>query len=94
MFTTQTDKKVIELNIEQKEFGSQNIKINKYKKKSEDLLRRIYSEKREIINAKKIKYKHYPDINFIFQLKELLPVYMVHKDIITARKVTIIMVTI
>ncbi len=39
VFTTQTDKKVIELNIEQKEFGSQNIKINKYKKKSEDLLR-------------------------------------------------------
>ena len=72
VFTTQTDKKVIELNIEQKEFGSQNIKINKYKKKSEDLLRRIYSEKREIINAKKIKYKHYPDINFMVPVEGIV----------------------
>ena len=55
VFTTQTYKKVIKLNIEQKEFGSQNIKINKYKKKSQKLLDRIYSEKREIIACKKNK---------------------------------------
>ena len=30
VFTTQTYKKVIKLNIEKKKFGSQNIKINKY----------------------------------------------------------------
>ena len=45
-FTTQTYKKVIKLNIESKKFGSQNIKINKYKKKSRELLERIYSERR------------------------------------------------
>ena len=56
VFTTQTYEKVIKLNIEPKKFGSQNIKINKYKKKSQELLERIYSEKREIISAKKIKY--------------------------------------
>ena len=52
VFTTQTYKKVIKLNIEPKKFGSLNIKINKYKKKSQELLERIYSEKREIISAK------------------------------------------
>ena len=72
VFTTQTDKKVIELNIEQKKFGSQDIKIDKYKKKSQDLLKRIYSEKREIVDAKKIKYKHYPDINFMIPVEGIV----------------------
>ena len=72
VFTTQTYKKVIKLNIEQKEFESQNIKINKYKKKSKDLLDRIYSEKKEIISAKKIKYKHYPDINFMIPVEGIV----------------------
>ena len=53
VFTAQTYKKVIKLNIEQKEFGSQNIKINKYKKKSQKLLDRIYSEKKRLLKQKK-----------------------------------------
>ena len=65
VYTTPTYKKVIKLDIEQKKFDAQNIKINKYKKKSKELLDRIYSEKKEITSAKKIKYKHYPDINFM-----------------------------
>ena len=72
VFITQTYKKVVKLNIEQKEFGSQNIKINKYKKKSQKQLDRIYSERKEIIEAKKIKYKHYPDINFIIPVQGIV----------------------
>ena len=64
VFYNQSYKKVIKINIEQKKFGSQNIKINKNNKKSQTLLDRIYSEKKEIVGAKKIKYNHYPDINF------------------------------
>ena len=72
VFISQTYKKVVKLNIEQKEFGSQNIKINKYKKKSQKQLDRIYSERKEIIEAKKIKYKHYPDINFIIPVEGIV----------------------
>ena len=72
VFTSQAYKKVIKLKIEQKKFGSQNIKIDKYKKKSQELLERIYSEKREIIDAKKIKYKHYPDISFMVPVEGIV----------------------
>ena len=72
VFIAQTYKKVIELNIEQKDFGSQNIKINKYKKKSQKQLDRIYLERKEIIEAKKIKYKHYPDINFMIPVEGIV----------------------
>lgn len=71
-FHTQTYKKIVKFDIEQKEFGSQNIKINKYNKKSQKLLDRIYSEKKEIIAAKKIQYKHYPDIDFIIPVEGIV----------------------
>ena len=72
VLVAQTYKKVIKLDIRKKEFGSQNIKINKYKKKSQEQLERIYSEKKEIIEAKKIRYKHYPDINFMIPLEGIV----------------------
>ncbi len=72
VFIAQTYKKVVNLNLEQKEFGLQNIKIDKYKKKSQKQLDRIYSEKKEIIEAKKIKYKHYPDIKFMIPVKGIV----------------------
>ena len=72
VLAARTYKKVIKLNIGQKEFGSQNIKINKYNKKSQKLLDRIYSEKKEIIAAKKIQYKHYPDIDFIIPVEGIV----------------------
>jgi len=72
VFYNQSYKKVIKINIEQKKFGSQNIKINKYNKKSQTLLDRIYSEKKEIIGAKKIKYNHYPDINFMIPVEGIV----------------------
>ena len=72
VFAARTYKKVIKLNIGQKEFGSQNIKINKYKNKSQKELDRIYLEKKEIIEAKKIKYKNYPDINFIIPVEGIV----------------------
>ena len=72
VLAARTYKKVIKLNIGQKEFGSQNIKINKYKKKSQKELDRIYSEKKEIIEAKKIKYINYPDINFIIPVEGIV----------------------
>ena len=71
-FAAQTYKKVIKLNIGQKEFGSQNIKINKYKNKSQKELDRIYLEKKEIIEAKKIKYNNYPDINFMIPVEGIV----------------------
>ena len=33
---------------------------------------RIYSEKKEIIEAKKIRYKHYPDINFMIPVEGIV----------------------
>ena len=72
IFVAQAYKKVINLNIEQKEFGSQNIKINKYKEKSQKQLDRIYSEKKQIIEAKKIRHKHYPDINFTIPVEGIV----------------------
>ena len=72
VFYNQSYKKIIKINIEQKKFGSQNIKINKYAKKSQMLLDRIYSEKKEINEAKKIKYNHYPDINFMIPVEGIV----------------------
>ena len=72
VFNAQAYKKIITLNIEQNKFGTQNIKINKYKKKSQKLLDRIYSEKTEIMKAKKIKYNHYPDINFMIPVEGIV----------------------
>ena len=72
IFSAQAYKKAITLNIEQKKFDTQNIKINKYKKKSQKLLDRIYSEKKEITRAKKIKYNHYPDINFMIPVEGIV----------------------
>ena len=72
VFYNQSYKKIIKINIEQKKFGSQNIKINKYNKKSQTLLDRIYSEKKEIIGAKKTKYNHYPDINFMIPVEGIV----------------------
>ena len=72
VFTSQTYKKVVKLNIEQKKFDSQNIEINKYKKKSKELLDRIYTERKKIISAKKIKYNHYPDINFMIPVEGIV----------------------
>tara|TARA_B100000941_G_scaffold282908_1_gene251878 strand:- start:71 stop:865 length:795 start_codon:yes stop_codon:yes gene_type:complete len=72
VFTSQTYKKVVKLNLERKKFDSQNIKINKYKKKSKELLDRIYTERKEIISAKKIKYNHYPDINFMIPVEGIV----------------------
>ena len=72
VFYNQYYKKVIKINIEQRKFGSQNIKINKYAKKSQMLLDRIYSEKKEINEAKKIKYNHYPDINFMIPVEGIV----------------------
>ncbi len=72
VFYNQSHKKVVKINIKQKKFDSQNIKINKYNKKSQKLLDRIYSEKKEITAAKKIKYKHYPDINFMIPVEGIV----------------------
>jgi len=69
---TKTYEKIIRLDIKQKKFGSQNIKIDKYYKKSQKLLDRIYSEKKEIIAAKKIKYENYPDIDFIIPVEGIV----------------------
>ena len=69
---TQTYEKIIRLDIKQKKFGSQNIKIDKYNKKPQKLLDRIYSEKKEIIAAKKIKYENYPDIDFIIPVEGIV----------------------
>ena len=51
--------------MKEKDFGIQNIKIDKFNKKSQKLLNRIYNERIEITKAKKIDYKINPDYNFI-----------------------------
>ena len=64
-FRTQNNIKTVKLDIAKKNFDVQNIKLNKYKKKSEKELARIYKEKKEIIESKKIRHDSYPDYNFI-----------------------------
>ena len=57
--------KTFNVNVQRKNYFSQNININKFKKKSKDELNRIYKEKLEMIEAKKNRYNNYPDLNFI-----------------------------
>lgn len=64
-FVGQDNSKTVKLNIKKKDFDIQNIKLNKYRKKSQKELDRIYKERKAIIEAKKIKYDFYPDYNFI-----------------------------
>ena len=64
-FIAKENTKTVKLNIQKKKFEIQNIKLNKYKKKSQKELDRIYRERKEIIDAKKIEYDSYPDYNFI-----------------------------
>ncbi len=57
-------KKIIKLDINKKTYARQDIKINKYREKTEQELVRIYREKQEITRAKKMLYNTYPDYNF------------------------------
>tara|TARA_B100000683_G_scaffold269613_1_gene306960 strand:+ start:2168 stop:2887 length:720 start_codon:yes stop_codon:yes gene_type:complete len=64
-FTGKENIKTVRLNIQKKNFDIQEIRFNKYKKKSQSELDRIYKERKEIVDAKKTKYDSYPDYNFI-----------------------------
>jgi len=71
-FIAKENTKTVKLNIVKKNFDIQNIKLNKNKKKSQKELDRIYRERREIMDAKKIKYDSYPDYNFIIPVEGIV----------------------
>ena len=64
-FKSDNMNKIINLSIRKKHFTTQNININKYRKKTKEELERIYKEKEEIQKAKNIRYDNFPDFNFI-----------------------------
>ncbi len=66
-FVLKTDnrQKIFKLHIQKRQYSKQNIKINKFKKKSKQVLDRIYKESKEITLAKKTQYNNNPDIKFI-----------------------------
>ena len=66
------NQKIFRIDIQKKEYATQNIKINKFKKKTKKELDRIYRESKEMSLAKKIKYNHYPDINFIIPVEGIV----------------------
>ena len=72
IFDSDMNQKIFRIDIQKKEYASQNIKINKFKKKTKKELDRIYRERKEISLAKKIKYNHYPDINFIIPVEGIV----------------------
>lgn len=71
-FRAQDKIKTVKLTIQKKDFDIQHIRLNKYKKKSEKELARIYRERKEIIASKKIKYDFYPDYNFIIPVEGIV----------------------
>ncbi len=72
IFDSDINQKIFRIDIQKKEYATQNIKINKFKKKTKKELDRIYRESKEISLAKKIKYNHYPDINFIIPVEGIV----------------------
>ncbi len=65
VFQSNARKKIIELKVSKKKYGSQYINIKKYKTKSDNELKRIIIERNQIIEAKSKRYDKYPDIEFI-----------------------------
>ena len=65
IFRSDTRKKIVNIEISKKKYGSQYINIKKYRAKTKDDQARINDERNRIIEAKRKQYKEYPDINFI-----------------------------
>ncbi len=72
IFDSDINQKIFRIDIQKKEYATQNIKINKFKKKTKKELDRIYRESKEMSLARKIKYNHYPDINFIIPVEGIV----------------------
>ena len=60
-----TKKKIINIKVSKKKYNSQYIDIEKYATKTKDQQLRIKKERNQLIEAKRKRYKEYPDINFI-----------------------------
>ncbi len=71
-FKSDNMNKIINLSIRKKYFTTQNININKYRKKTKEELERIYKEKEEIQKAKNIRYDNFPDYDFITPTKGIV----------------------
>jgi len=71
-FKSDNMNKIINLSIRKKHFTTQNININKYRKKTKEELERIYKEKEEIQKAKNIRYDNFPDYDFITPTKGIV----------------------
>tara|TARA_B100000902_G_C27227169_1_gene872846 strand:+ start:336 stop:1160 length:825 start_codon:yes stop_codon:yes gene_type:complete len=65
IFRGNTRKKIINIKVSKKKYDSQYINIEKYATKTKDEQLRIKKERSQLIEAKRKRYKEYPDINFI-----------------------------
>tara|TARA_B100001057_G_scaffold279689_1_gene280065 strand:- start:1571 stop:2395 length:825 start_codon:yes stop_codon:yes gene_type:complete len=65
IFRSNTRKKIINIKVSKKKYNSQYINIEKYATKKNDEQLRIKKERAQLIEAKRKRYREYPDINFI-----------------------------